>query len=89
MLAKVKAIGDKRYLAECPHAHAHTIQVDLGNVDMVRELIAESIGHFGKLDILVNKAGIEKHAPFWDVVEADYDAVLNVNESRKLASFHY
>jgi glucose 1-dehydrogenase len=79
-LEKVKAIGGKCYLAECPHApHGHTIQADLGSVSMVRELITESIAHFGRLDILVNNAGIEKHAPFWEVTEADYDAVLNIN----------
>jgi glucose 1-dehydrogenase len=76
-LEKVKAIGGKCYMAECPRAH--TIQADLSNTEMVRELIAESIGHFGKLDILVNNAGIEKHAPFWEVTEDDYDAVMNVN----------
>jgi glucose 1-dehydrogenase len=78
-LKKVQAIGGNCYLAECPNSQAYTVQADLGNVEMVRELIAESISHFGKLDILVNNAGIEKHAPFWDVSETDYDAVLNVN----------
>jgi glucose 1-dehydrogenase len=78
-LEKVNSIGGKCYLAECPNSQAYTVQSDLGNVEMVRELIAESIGHFGKLDILVNNAGIEKHAPFWEVTEADYDAVMNVN----------
>ena len=78
-LEKVNAIGGKCHLAECPNSQAYTVQADLGNIEMVRELIAESIGHFGKLDILVNNAGIEKHAPFWEVTEADYDAVMNVN----------
>jgi glucose 1-dehydrogenase len=78
-LDKVNSIGGKCYLAECPKSQAYTVQADLGNIEMVRELIAESIGHFGKLDILVNNAGIEKHAPFWEVTEADYDAVMNVN----------
>lgn len=78
-LKKVTAIGGKCYLARCRPAHGHIVQADLGSVAMVRDLIAESIGHFGKLDILVNNAGIEKHAPFWEVTEADYDAVLNVN----------
>ncbi|EKQ66794.1 dehydrogenase of unknown specificity [Leptolyngbyaceae cyanobacterium JSC-12] len=78
-LEKVKAIGSECYLAECPNSRGHTLQADLGSIEMVRELIAESIGHFGRLDILVNNAGIEKHAAFWDVTEADYDAVLNVN----------
>ncbi len=78
-LEKVKALGGKCYMAECPNSRGHTIQADLGNISMVRELITESIDHFGKLDILVNNAGIEKHAPFWEVTEADYDAVMNVN----------
>jgi glucose 1-dehydrogenase len=57
----------------------YTIQADLGSVEEVRQLIADSIQHFGKLDILVNNAGIEKHSPFWEATEADYDAVMNVN----------
>ena len=78
-LAKIQAIGGSCYMAQCPKVQGHTIQADLGSVEAVRQLIAESIDHFGKLDILVNNAGIEKHAPFWEVTEADYDAVLNVN----------
>lgn len=79
-LAKVQAIsGGRCHMAECPNTQGHTIQADLGSVTEIRQLIAESIAHFGKLDILVNNAGIEKHAPFWEVTEADYDAVLNIN----------
>ena len=78
-LAKVQAIGGNCHMAKCLSAQGHTIQADLGSVTEVRQLIAESIDHFGKLDVLVNNAGIEKHAAFWDVTEADYDAVLNVN----------
>ena len=33
----------------------------------------------GRVDVLVNNAGVETHAPFWDVTEADYDKVLGVN----------
>lgn len=78
-LAKVQEINGSCHMAQCSNAQGHTIQADLGSVQEVRQLIAESIEHFGKLDILVNNAGIEKRAPFWDVTEADYDAVLNVN----------
>ena len=45
----------------------------------MRTLVAESVTALGGLDVLVNNAGIERHAPFWDVTEADFDAVLNVN----------
>jgi glucose 1-dehydrogenase len=57
----------------------HIVRADLGKVEDVRQLIAEAIHTFGKLDILVNNAGIEQKANFWDVTEADYDRVINVN----------
>jgi glucose 1-dehydrogenase len=55
------------------------IRANLGTVGDVRELVARSADALGGLDVLVNNAGIEKNAPFWDVTESDFDAVLNVN----------
>jgi len=55
------------------------IQADLGRVAEVQRLVADGIKKLGTLDILVNNAGVEKHADFWDVSEADYDFVMNVN----------
>ncbi len=52
---------------------------DVSVVDAVRALVAESAAALGGLDVLVNNAGIERRAAFWDVTEADYDAVLAVN----------
>jgi glucose 1-dehydrogenase len=78
-LEKVLAAGGKCYMAECPKTRGQTLKADLGNINELRQLVMDSIHHFGRLDILVNNAGIEKHAPFWEVTEADYDAVLNVN----------
>ena len=65
--------------AERHGVRAAAIQADLGTVAGVRSLVAQSIERMGRLDVLVNNAGVEKHAPFWDVTEADYDKVLNVN----------
>jgi glucose 1-dehydrogenase len=56
-----------------------SIQANLGEVSEVRRLIAGAVTEMGKLDVLVNNAGIEKHAAFWDVTEQDFDRVLNVN----------
>lgn len=80
-VAQVKAASGDCHLAEgyCDNDKGYSVGADLGMVEDVRRLIAESISHYGRLDILVNNAGIEKHAPFWDVTEADFDAVLNVN----------
>jgi len=69
VLAQIEAQGGRGYI----------IGANLGDVADVRRLIADAVAHFGQLDILVNNAGVEIHAPFWEVVEADYDKVMNVN----------
>ena len=66
---KVEATGRK----------GHVVQADLGVVSDIRRMVDAGIQEFGKLDILVNNAGLEKRADFWDVSEADYDSVVNVN----------
>lgn len=58
---------------------ATAIQCDVGKVADGERFISEAVRQLGKLDMLINNAGLEKHADFWDVTEADYDAVLNVN----------
>jgi glucose 1-dehydrogenase len=55
------------------------IQADLSRVAEAQRLITDSVTRLGPLDILVNNAGVEKHADFWDVSEADYDFVMDVN----------
>ena len=73
-LKKVKAAG-----GQCHPVDGFTLQADTSMVADVQRMVSDSITHFGKLDILVNNAGVEKNANFWDVTEADYDAVMNVN----------
>jgi len=52
---------------------------DVGNVQQGQKFIADTVAQFGKIDILVNNAGLERRADFWDVTEADFDTVINVN----------
>jgi len=58
---------------------AIAVQCDVGKIADGQHFMAESVRQFGKIDILVNNAGLERRADFWDITEADYDAVLNVN----------
>ena len=67
--AAVKAQGRK----------AAALQCDVANIAEGQKFIADAISQLGKIDILVNNAGRERRADFWDVTEADFDAVLNVN----------
>lgn len=55
------------------------VVADVGTVAGTRRLIEEAARHFGKLDVLVNNAGVCPEAPFEEVAEADYDRVLNTN----------
>jgi len=41
--------------------------------------LAATVQRFGRVDGLVNNAGIFKAAPFLDITEADWDAVIDVN----------
>jgi len=58
---------------------AVAIQADVTSIPDTTRLIDEAWQQLGSCDILVNNAGVEKGADFWDVTEADYDFVLNVN----------
>jgi NAD(P)-dependent dehydrogenase (short-subunit alcohol dehydrogenase family) len=41
--------------------------------------VAATLRHFGRIDALINNAGIFRAAGFLDITEADWDAVLDVN----------
>jgi glucose 1-dehydrogenase len=55
------------------------VQADVSKLADTLNLVDQAWQQLGRCDILVNNAGIEKESPFWDVTEADYDTVLNVN----------
>ena len=52
---------------------------DVGDKAQVDALVAATLNRHGRIDVLVNNAGIFKAADFLDVSEADFDAVLRVN----------
>jgi len=58
---------------------AVAIRGDLSNVADTQQMVHESVEALGGLDILINNAGVETRAPFWEVTEANYDFVLNIN----------
>lgn len=74
-------MGAEEAVAEVRRAgrRAAAIQANLGSLADVQRLVDAAVSEMGRLDVLVNNAGIETHAPFWDVTERDFDRVLNVN----------
>jgi NAD(P)-dependent dehydrogenase (short-subunit alcohol dehydrogenase family) len=55
------------------------VHCDVGDKAQVDTLVAKTMLSHGRIDVLVNNAGIFKAADFLDISEADFDAVLRVN----------
>ena len=55
------------------------VHCDVGDKAQVDALVAQTMAAHGRIDVLVNNAGIFKAADFLDVSEADFDAVLRIN----------
>lgn len=45
----------------------------------VDNLLQETIDQFGKIDVLVNNAGVAQFKPFLELTEEDWDKTINVN----------
>ena len=54
-------------------------KLDVTNKKEIEEVVAETIKKFGKLNILVNNAGICPFKPFLELTEEDWDKVLDIN----------
>lgn len=67
---KIKGLG-RRSIA---------VQADLDNIQPIPGIIARTLDEFGKIDILVNCAGIIRRGPSIDFSEKDWDDVVNVNQ---------
>lgn len=66
---------------EFESAGRETIHVlsDVCDRDSLQNLLDKTIEKFGKVDILVNSAGITKRAPTLDYLEEDWNRILEIN----------
>jgi NAD(P)-dependent dehydrogenase (short-subunit alcohol dehydrogenase family) len=55
------------------------LQMDMESLDEIRGAVAEAHAHFGKIDVLVNNAGVSPESPAKDVPEGDFDYMVRVN----------
>jgi glucose 1-dehydrogenase len=55
------------------------VEADLSKSAEIEALIEAGFKKMGGLDVLINNAGIERYASFWEMEEKDLDDVLNVN----------
>ncbi|WP_243720418.1 pteridine reductase [Luteimonas aestuarii] len=55
------------------------LQADLAQFDRLPELVARTVGHFGRLDALVNNAAAFFPTPLGTTTPAQWDALFNAN----------
>ncbi|QOS80152.1 SDR family oxidoreductase [Paenibacillus sp. JNUCC31] len=58
---------------------AITVQADLARKEDVERLFSETISQLGKVDLLINNAGIMKTTPLADVTEEEFDQQFAIN----------
>lgn len=69
LVAKVEAAG----------GHATGVQADVSKTADVHRMVEAAVDAYGRLDVLVNNAGIETRTSLLDTSEEDFDKVMAVN----------
>jgi 3-oxoacyl-[acyl-carrier protein] reductase len=58
---------------------ALAVQADVAKADAVQHLIDSTAARWGRIDVLVNNAGVYLTAPVTDMAEADWDLTIDVD----------
>jgi NAD(P)-dependent dehydrogenase (short-subunit alcohol dehydrogenase family) len=69
VVAEIAALGGK----------ASWYAADLGQVSEARGLVAGAVRAFGRVDVLVNNAGLFERRPALEMQEGDWDRLIDVN----------
>ena len=73
------AVATSRTIAESQDADVLAIQGDIGDPATADRVIAAAVERFGRVDTLVNNAGIFVAKPFIDYTEPDFASTIAVN----------
>ncbi len=69
LIAKVEAAG----------GHAVGVQADVSQAADMHRMIETAVSTYGRLDVLINNAGIETRTSLLDTTEADFEKVMAIN----------
>jgi NAD(P)-dependent dehydrogenase (short-subunit alcohol dehydrogenase family) len=75
-LASVKQMRDR---LDPSGKQAIAVQVDITNEIEVDRAVSETAERFGRIDVLVNNAGISRHRPIEEMTVEMFEAVMKVN----------
>ncbi|WP_420641562.1 SDR family NAD(P)-dependent oxidoreductase [Candidatus Leptofilum sp.] len=69
VVAKIEAEGGEALFVRC----------DIGQKAQIDALVDATVAHFGTVDVVVNNAGVNHSADFFDISEEDWDWVMSVD----------
>jgi len=55
------------------------VAADVSQIDQLQGLIDQAVAKFGRIDIMINNAGVETRTSVLDTTETQYDRVLSIN----------
>jgi NAD(P)-dependent dehydrogenase (short-subunit alcohol dehydrogenase family) len=76
--ADIDEIGGRSVMGDLGPS-ASFVKADVAQVADCQGLVEHVVGMHGRLDVLVNNAGVTKSLGFFDVTEADWDRIYAVN----------
>lgn len=74
-----RIVATARSIKPADDVNILTVAGDIGDPATARRVISEGVARFGRIDTLVNNAGIYIGKPFTEYTADDYAAVMNVN----------
>ena len=58
---------------------AIAVEADIGDIADIDRVVTEALNAFGRIDVLVNNAGVTRHADIMDLTVEDWDRIHRVN----------
>ncbi len=74
-----RVIATSRSIRESADAGILTVAGDIGDPETAERVVRQGLERFGRIDTLVNNAGVFTAKPFTDFTQEDYDLNLSVN----------
>lgn len=72
-------INEEILQATADEIGAQHVAADISKRSEIEKVVQACVDQFGKIDMILNNAGIAKNQEFLDISDDDYDSVLNVN----------
>ncbi|MES5485694.1 SDR family oxidoreductase [Bradyrhizobium sp. INPA03-11B] len=74
-----RVVANSRSIKPSSDSDILTVPGDIGDPEVAERIVKQALGRFGRIDTLVNNAGIFVAKPFTDHTDQDYAAVLATN----------